>query len=147
MYYADFRNRVTPIPTPPVVRAVAAGCVAASISVMAAPLPAAVKVGVALAAVLIARATTRAHPYRKAMAEFARSRNVSQVPSLSMVVPLMLWWLAIMLCPLISPLPGWGLALLAGGLFVVAWVLMPHVDGTRRLAYAPAAPAAPTQKR
>ena len=114
---------------------------------MAAPLPAAVKVGVALAAVLIARATTRAHPYRKAMAEFARSRNVSQVPSLSMVVPLMLWWLAIMLCPLIAPLPGWGLALLAGGLFVAAWVLMPHVDGTRRLAYAPPAPAAPTTKR
>jgi len=52
-----------------------------------------------------------------------------------MLLPVMLWWLALMLAPL-AQWPTWGAVLTLIGGFGVAWVLYPHVDGTRRLAYA-----------
>lgn len=60
---------------------------------------------------------------------------MSRVPSISMLAPLMLWWLALMLAPL-AHWPAWSAALTGVAAFGLAWVLYPHVDGTRRLAYA-----------
>lgn len=52
-----------------------------------------------------------------------------------MLLPLMLWWLLLMLAPL-AGWPAWGAVTCFIVLFGAAWVLFPHVDGSRRLAYA-----------
>ncbi|OEY13435.1 hypothetical protein A0K93_05180 [Corynebacterium sp. BCW_4722] len=129
------RNLPTPIPTPPAVRALGSLGVAASVAVMASQAALGVKVLVAFACVAAAVGVTLAHPYRGEMRRFADEKKVATVPSISMLVPLMLWWLALMLAPL-AQWPAWGAALLGAALFGLAWVLYPHVDGTRRLAYA-----------
>lgn len=57
------------------------------------------------------------------------------LPNISQLIPLMLLWLIVMLAPLFT-LPAWGVAvtwlLISGAAFFV----FPHVDGTRKLAYA-----------
>ena len=126
---AEVRNRVTPIPTPTVVRALG------SLGVMVSQAPLGVKAVVAILCVVAAVAVTLLHPYRKQLRAFADEKNVARVPSIGMVLPLMLWWLLLMLAPL-ADWPAVG-AWVAGVLATAAaWVLYPHVDGTRRLAYA-----------
>lgn len=131
----EVRNRVTPIPTPNVVRALGSLGAGGSIGVMASNAPLGVKAVAAVLCVVTAVAVTLLHPYRKDMRAFALEKNVSTVPSISMLVPLMLWWLALMLAPLAHwPAAGaWAAGVLATA---TAWVLYPHVDGSRRLAYA-----------
>mgnify|MGYP001760775425 FL=1 len=102
---------------------------------MASSAPIAVRAGVALACIAVALGVTLAHPYRRAMREFAAQKGASTVASISMLVPLMLWWLLLMLAPLLQ-WPVWGALLVFVGLFALAWLLFPHVDGSRRLAYA-----------
>lgn len=132
---AEVRNRVTPIPTPTVVRALGSFGVGGSVGVMVSQAPLGVKAAVAILCVVAAVAVTLLHPYRKQLRAFAEEKNVARVPSIGMVLPLMLWWLLLML----APLAGWSAvgAWVAGALTAVAaWVLYPHVDGSRRLAYA-----------
>ena len=69
------------------------------------------------------------------MREFAEDHNVTTLPSIAQLLPLMVLWLAIMLAPLIA-LPAWGSALVWVLVFGAAFVLFPHVDGSRKLAYA-----------
>ncbi|WP_342319079.1 hypothetical protein [Corynebacterium mayonis] len=132
----DIRNLRTPIPTPPMVQATASVMVALSVAVVVSGAALIVKLGIAIAATTIALRVTLAHPYRLELQAYAQQRNVTQVPSISMIVPLILWWLLIKLSPLVAPWPLWGV----GATFVVVaaltWLLFPHVDGTRRLAYA-----------
>ena len=132
---AEVRNRVTPIPTPTVVRALGSLGVGGSIGVMASQAPLDVKAVVAILCVVAAVAVTLLHPYRKQLRAFADEKNVARVPSIGMVLPLMLWWLLLMLAPLAGwpTLGAWVAGVLAAA---AAWVLYPHVDGTRRLAYA-----------
>ena len=132
---AEVRNRVTPIPTPTAVRALGSLAVGASIGVMTSQAPLGVKAAVAILCVVAAVAVTLLHPYRKQLRAFAEEKNVARVPSLGMVLPLMLWWLLLMLAPLTHwPAVGaWVAGVLAAA---AAWVLYPHVDGSRRLAYA-----------
>ncbi|WP_085957666.1 hypothetical protein [Corynebacterium fournieri] len=132
---AEVRNRVTPIPTPTFVRTLGSAGVGGSVGVMVSQAPLGVKAAVAILCVIAAVAVTLLHPYRKQIRAFAEEHNVARVPSIGMVLPLMLWWLLLML----APLAGWP----AVGAWVVgvvaaaaAWVLYPHVDGSRRLAYA-----------
>ena len=135
MYAHDVRTRITPIPTPAIVRIVGSTAVAGSIAVMVSQLTMGPKVLIAIGCVALAVAITLLHPYRAEMRSFAEKKRVSTVPSISMLVPLMLWWLALMLAPL-AQWPSWGVALtflLAAG---ATWVLYPHIDGSRRLAYA-----------
>lgn len=132
---ADVRNRITPIPTPPLVRLVGSLGVAGSLAAMVsrgAPGP---KVAIALACVAAALAITFAHPYRRRMREFAGEKNVDTRPSLSMLLPLMAWWLLLMLAPF-AGWPTWGVVATLFLAFGAAWALYPHVDGSRRLAYA-----------
>lgn len=132
---ADVRSRATPIPTPTVVRAVGSVGVGGSIGVMVSQAPLSGKAITALVCVAATLAVTLLHPYRKQLRAFEEKRNVARVPSISMVLPLMLWWVLLMLAPF-AHWPAWG-ALLAGALAAAAaWALYPHVDGTRRLAYA-----------
>lgn len=134
-HLADIKARTTPIPTPPLVRAVGTLGVAGSVAAMVSQLTPAVKVPVALACVVVALAVTLAHPYRRELREFARRANVDTRPSISMLVPLMAWWVALMLAPL-AQWPTWGAVLTFVLVAGAAWALYPHVDGTRRLAYA-----------
>ena len=105
-----------------------------SIGVMVSQASLGIKAVVAILCV-VAAAVTLLHPYRKQLRAFAEEKGVARVPSIGMVLPLMLWWLLLML----APLAGWSAVgtWVAGALTAVAaWVLYPHVDGTRRLAYA-----------
>lgn len=131
----EVRSRVTPIPTPAVVRALGSLAVGGSVGVMVSEAPLGIKAITALVCVVVAIAVTWLHPYRKQIAAFAEEKNVSRVPSISMVVPLMVWWLVLMMGPLVhwSAVAGLLVGILAA---VAAWLLYPHVDGTRRLAYA-----------
>lgn len=132
---SDARNRVTPIPTPAPVRLIASLGVAGSVAVMVSQLPVSMKVVIALVCVVAALAVTLTHPYRKRLREYADARRVDRRPSISMLLPPMLWWLLLMLAPL-AGWPAWGAATCFIVLFGAAWVLFPHVDGSRRLAYA-----------
>jgi len=135
MYAYDVRNRATPIPTPLIVRTAGSAGVAGSIAVMVSQLPIGPKVLAALGCVAFAVAVTMLHPYRGQMRAFAEEKKVDTVPSISMLVPLILWWLALMLAPL-AQWPTWGAVLVFVIATAAAWVLYPHVDGSRRLAYA-----------
>ena len=135
MFPSDIRSRVTPIPTPLAVRAAGSAGVAGSVAIMASSAPIAVRAVVAIACIAVALGVTLVHPYRRAMREFAAQQQVGTVASISMLVPLMLWWLLLMLAPLLQ-WPVWGALLVFVGLFALAWLLFPHVDGSRRLAYA-----------
>ena len=107
----------------------------ASIGVMTSQAPLGVRAAVAILCVVAAVAVTLLHPYRKQLGAFAEEKNVARVPSIGMVLPLMLWWLLLML----APLAGWpAVGAWVTGVLVAAaaWVLYPHVDGSRRLAYA-----------
>lgn len=132
---SDVRNRVTPIPTPLPVRLIGSLGVAGSVAAMVSQLAPGAKVLIALACVVAALAVTLMHPYRKRLREYAEVRGVDRRPSVSMLLPLMVWWLLLMA----APLAGWKTSG-AVATFVVllgaAWVLFPHVDGSRRLAYA-----------
>lgn len=132
---AEARSRVTPIPTPPLVRLVGSLGAAGSVAAMVSRLGTGPKVAVALVCVAAALAVVLAHPYRQRMRAFAREKNVATVPSISMLLPLMAWWLILMLAPL-AGWPVWGALLTFAAVFGAAWVLFPHVDGSRRLAYA-----------
>ena len=133
---SDMRAHVTPVPTPGIVRVGGSTLVALSLAALVSPAAPVVKVGLAAGSVIAALALTLAHPYRREMGAFAEMRNVARVPSISMLVPLMLWWLLLMLAPVVSPWPAWGVLLVFAGVTAVAWLLYPHVDGSRRLAYA-----------
>ncbi|MCP1387791.1 hypothetical protein M5J20_06250 [Corynebacterium sp. TA-R-1] len=138
MFPSDIRNRVTPIPTPPAVRLGGSLGAAVSVAIMASQLPLATKVPIALLAVAGTIALALAHPYRSQMREYARRKGVEagfKVPSVSMLLPLMGWWLLLMLAPL-AQWPALGAVLAFVGVFAAAWVIFPHVDGSRRLAYA-----------
>lgn len=135
MHISDIRNRVTPIPTPAIVRTVGTLGVAGSVAAMVSQAVPGAKVLIALGCIIATLAVTLAHPYRQEMKAFAEGKNVGRVPSISMLMPLMLWWLALMLAPL-AQWPAWGATLTFVGVAGLAWVLYPHVDGTRRLAYA-----------
>ena len=132
---AEARNHVTPIPTPVIVQAVGSLGVGGSVGVMVSQAPLGVKAVVAILCVATVVAVTLLHPYRKQLRAFAEEKGVARVPSIGMMLPLMLWWLLLML----APLAGWPAvgAWVAGVLAAAAaWVLYPHVDGSRRLAYA-----------
>ncbi|STC69709.1 hypothetical protein [Corynebacterium pilosum] len=134
--YGDMRAHQTPIPTPFLVRAVASLLTGASVALMLSGLGLGAKVLLALACVAGAVVLVFAHPYRREMRAYARAKQVDTFPTLGQIVPLMLWWLALMLAPLAAPWPAFGVV--ATGIVVagLAWLVFPHVDGTRKLAFA-----------
>lgn len=125
----------TPIPTPLWVRLGASLLAGAAVAVGTSRIHFGLALGLSLVLILAACALVFLHPYRQRMREFAEDHNVSMLPSLAQLLPLMVLWLAIMLAPLIA-LPAWGNALVWTLVFGAAFLLFPHVDGSRKLAYA-----------
>ncbi len=130
------KARKTPIPTPTLVRGVGSILVGLSVAFMLSGMGIGLRVALAGTAAVAAIALTLLHPYRREMKYFALANNVDTFPTIGQMVPLMVWWLLLMISPVLAPWPSWGAALaflIIGGL---AWMLYPHVDGTRKLAYA-----------
>lgn len=75
------------------------------------------------------------HPYRKQIKQFLEDRNLYYKPKFGQIVPVFLVWLALMIAPAFAPAPAW-FTLLAF-LLVTGWMwlVFPHVDGTRSLAF------------
>lgn len=134
--YGDMKAHKTPIPTPTMIRGIGSILIGISVAIMVGPWAIGVRFGIAVVSVIAAVAITLLHPYRREMKTFAKDRNLDTFPSIAQIVPLMIWWLLLMVAPLLSPWPSWAVGLiflLIGGL---AWLLYPHVDGSRKLAYA-----------
>ncbi|MCG7229225.1 hypothetical protein [Corynebacterium minutissimum] len=125
----------TPIPTPLWVRLGASLLAGAAVAVGTSRIHFGLALGLSLVFILAACALVFLHPYRQRMHEFAEDHNVSLLPSIAQLLPLMTLWLAIMTAPLIA-LPAWGSALVWALVFGAAFLLFPHVDGSRKLAYA-----------
>ena len=125
----------TPIPTPLWVRLGASLLAGAAVAVGRSRIHFGLALGLSLVFILAACTLVFLHPYRQRMREFAEDHNVSLLPSVAQLLPLMVLWLAIMIAPLIA-LPAWGSALVWALVFVAAFLLFPHVDGSRKLAYA-----------
>ncbi|MDK8762435.1 hypothetical protein QP922_01165 [Corynebacterium sp. MSK218] len=125
----------TPIPAPLWVRLGASLLAGAAVAVGTSRIHFGLALGLSLVFILAACTLVFLHPYRQRMREFAEDHNVSLLPSIAQLLPLMVLWLAIMAAPLIA-LPAWGSALVWALVFGAAFLLFPHVDGSRRLAYA-----------
>lgn len=134
--YGDMKSHKTPIPTPTLVRGIGSILVGLSVAIMVGPWAIGVRFGIAIVSVIATLALTLLHPYRREMKFFALANNVDTFPSIGQMVPLMIWWLLLMVAPILAPWPSWAVGivfLIIGGL---AWLLYPHVDGSRKLAYA-----------
>ena len=75
------------------------------------------------------------HPYRRELRAYAHAHHVSTTPSVGQLVPLMVWW-ALLMAAVVFTFPVWGSFLVWLVLFGAASLLLPHIDGSRRLAYA-----------
>ena len=128
-------TRPTPIPTPGWVRLVGSALIATAVTIFASRADIAVAAIVALLSVAAAVLLTLTHPYQQQMRDFAERENVTMMPSVAQIIPLFVLWLCVMLAPLIS-LPAWGSALVWFCFFIACFLLYPHVDGSRKLAYA-----------
>lgn len=133
--YNEFKNRKTPVPTPAEIRLISAALVGVSVAVLTSTISFGIAAVTALVSVIIAVVVPLAHPYRKKLRAYADEHGVTMVPSVGQLVPLMLWWVLLMLAVVLS-LPNWGVLLIWLACFGLAWVIFPHVDGTRKMAYA-----------
>lgn len=128
-------HRPTPIPTPGWVRLLGSALFATAVAILASQVEIPIAAITALLAVVAALAVTLCHPYRRELRDFAERHNVTMLPSVGQILPLFLLWLGVMLAPLFA-LPQWGTALVWLGVFIACFLLYPHVDGSRKLAYA-----------
>ena len=134
--YSDIRSRRTPIPTPLLVRVGTSLLLAVGVAVLSTDLSRGIQVGIMVAAIAAGLLLMFGHPYRRAMKEFLEARNAVIRPQLGQIMPLFFVWLALMIVPVFAPLPVWGTALVGLAVFGWMYVVFPHVDGTRALAYA-----------
>ncbi|RSZ64219.1 hypothetical protein EAH68_04250 [Corynebacterium hylobatis] len=134
--YSDMRSRQTPIPTPPLVRAGTSLLIGLGVAVLSTGLARGVQVGIMVVAIAAGLLLMFSHPYRREIRAFLERENVAIRPRPGQVLPLFFVWLALMIVPVLAPLPVWGTGLV--WLAVFGWMLwvFPHIDGTRALAYA-----------
>lgn len=131
----DMRNNPTPVPTPQGIRLLGSTLVGISVACLTGTLGFLLGLILALVAVGLTFLIVLKHPYRREMKRYAEAKNAITVPSISQIVPLFIWWLLLMLAPILM-FPWWGVLVAWLVIFAVAYVLFPHVDGTRRLAFA-----------
>lgn len=129
------RLHTTPIPTPAPVRVGGSILVATAVAALASDLSVGIGVAVAAVCMIAAIVLVFAHPYRRELRAFADKHNVTMMPTVAQLMPLMMLWLLLMFAPLFI-LPLWATALLWLGMFAAAMLLFPHIDGTRKMAYA-----------
>ncbi|MDO5031237.1 hypothetical protein [Corynebacterium sp.] len=129
------RTNTTPIPTPLWVRAGSSALSGAAIAVGASRLHFGLALGLSLVLILLACSLTLLHPYRQELRDYAQDHNVTMLPTIAQLLPLMVLWLLFMLAPLFS-LPVWGCVVVFLLVTAATYVLFPHVDGSRKLAFA-----------
>lgn len=134
--YSDMRSRQTPIPTPPLVRVGTSLLIGLGVAVLSTGLARGMQVGIMIVAIAAGLLLMFGHPYRREIKAFLERQNAVIRPRLGQVVPLFFVWLALMIVPVLAPLPLWATGLV--WLVVFAWMfwVFPHIDGTRALAYA-----------
>lgn len=133
--YSAMREHTTPIPTPPWVRLGSSILIGAAVALLASRAHIFAALVGTLVCLVAAFVLVFAHPYRRAMRAYADKRNVALVPTIAQLVPLMILWLMVMLAPIVA-LPAWGAGLVWLVVFGLSFFVFPHVDGTRRLAFA-----------
>lgn len=134
-HLSDIRNLSTPIPTPHWVRLGASFLIGAAVAVMVSDIHFGIAIGAGLICLIAAFVLVFLHPYRAELRAYADKKNVTMLPNIGQLVPLMFLWLIVMLAPLFS-LPVWGVAVTWLVIAGAAFFVFPHVDGTRKLAYA-----------
>lgn len=134
--YSDIRSRRTPIPTPLTVRVGTSLLFAVGVAVLSTGLDRGVQVGVMVAMIAVGLLLMFGHPYRREMKEFLQAKNAVIKPQLGQILPLFFVWLALMIVPVFAPMPIWGTVLVGAAVFGWMYLVFPHVDGTRALAYA-----------
>ena len=132
------RAHTTPIPTPPWVRLGASLLAGAAVAAGSSRIHFGLAMGLSLLFLLAACALVLLHPYRSELRDYAQRHNVTMLPNAAQLIPLMVLWLMVMFSPL-PALPAWGSALVWVLVPGAAFLLFPHVDGSRKLAYAPPA--------
>lgn len=134
--YANMKSRVTPIPTPLIIRASSAVLVGAAIAVLTTDLTPGIKFGVTAAALIITLLLAYLHPYRAEIRSFREQHNISRVPTTGQVMPLFVTWLMLMVAPFFSTAALWVTILVF--VVVAGWTFLtfPHIDGSRQLAFA-----------
>ena len=119
---SDIRHLETPIPTPHWVRLGASLLIGAAVAVLVSDVHFGIAIGVGLLFLIAAFTLVFLHPYRTQLRAYADKKNVTMLPNISQLIPLMLLWLIVMLAPLFT-LPAWGVAvtwlLISGAAFFV----------------------------
>ncbi|MCS5478551.1 hypothetical protein NYP18_02665 [Corynebacterium sp. YIM 101645] len=134
--YSDMRSRQTPIPTPPLVRAGTSLLIGLGVAVLSTGLARGVQVGIMVVAIAAGLLLMFSHPYRREIKAFLERENAAIRPRPGQVLPLFFVWLALMIVPVLAPLPVWGTGLVWLAVFGWMFWVFPHIDGTRALAYA-----------
>ncbi|MCZ9309312.1 hypothetical protein ACUY3K_03655 [Corynebacterium uberis] len=133
--YSTMRAHTTPIPTPEPVRLGGSALIAAGVAALSLDLSHAIQLALMLIFIAAACLLIFSHPYRRDIRAFLDKRNLHYTPRLGQIIPLFLVWLTLMIIPAFAPLPLWGSILVFVGIFGWMWLVFPHVDGTRVLAF------------
>lgn len=127
--------RQTPIPTPLVVRLVSSFLFGVAVAVLTTSLARGVQVTIMVACLAVGIMIIFAHPYRREIRTFLEARNLVYMPKVGQIVPLFLVWLALMLAPVLAPAVVWVTVVVFLVIFGWMWLVFPHIDGTRSLAF------------
>ncbi len=133
--YSTMRSHITPIPTPGLVRVGTSLLLGAGVAVLSTDLSRGIQVAVMVVSIAAGLLLMFGHPYRREMKEYTEKHNVEYRPRLGQVIPLFMVWLALMLVPVLAPLPLWGTLLVWLAVFGWMFWVFPHVDGSRALAF------------
>lgn len=133
--YNQMRSHATPVPTPMWVRLLGSALAATAATAPSSALNIAFSFLVTIVCLVVTGLLVFAHPYRRRMRRYADEHNVTMLPSIQQLVPLFLLWFIIMVSPAVS-LALWASLLTWAVIFLLSFLAFPHVDGSRKLAYA-----------
>lgn len=131
----EIRSLPTPIPTPVPVRFGTSLLFALGVAVLTTSLTRGIQVTIMVACVAAGVVLIFTHPYRQQIRNYLEERGYSYRTRAGMLLPLFPVWLALMLAPVFAPAALWVTVVFALAVFAWMWLVFPHVDGTRMLAY------------
>ncbi|WP_151641270.1 hypothetical protein [Corynebacterium sp. 11A] len=132
---SEARSLPNPIPTPAPVRLGTSVLFGLGVAVLTTSLSRGIQVAIMVACLALGIMLIYTHPYRQHIREYLEARGFEYRARASMLLPLFPVWLALMLAPVLAPAALWATALLALAVWGWMWLVFPHVDGTRMLAY------------
>ncbi|GGG75387.1 hypothetical protein GCM10007338_11180 [Corynebacterium pelargi] len=133
--YSTMRSHTTPIPTPPIVRVGSSALIGLGVALLTTGLDRGIQVFGMLICIAAGIMLIFSHPYRRKIKAFLENRNLHYTPKFTQILPLFLVWLALMLAPLVAPLPLIGSIACAVVVFGWMYLVFPHIDGSRALAF------------